>query len=292
MFPKRNFSECASVLSNFYSFSPDARGDLLVAKNHPTRSRIVCFYEYGPDGENAVRYARELCSHLGLTKLFVALPSEPDSQLVELDLLQVQRVREGVARIARLDSSLVDLVRFDSSSNNFCNGDLVVCSKDDDRIDECNRLITFDEVGPSRALDGFRGPIILPFGNGESGRTASRLALLIAKQLGLEIVFYHTTWRSDCGSDDPRLNMCESAHALCSYLETTARSLGIRHQVRVEMADDIVEGLIRFGMRCNASMIAMSRGLSTAREGSYVTRTLASSPIPVLLSGRRENNDE
>jgi len=126
------------------------------------------------------------------------------------------------------------------------------------------------------------GPIIVPFGDGESVLNAASLALDLAAQLELPVVFYHTTWTvQGLPSTNAHEHMCQSAQAVLATLLKMAEDSGVQCTTVVETADDVVEGLLQCALRCSARLIVMSRSYKTT-VGCYVDQTLRQTPIPLV----------
>ncbi len=146
-------------------------------------------------------------------------------------------------------------------------------------------LASYDETAV-RGRQG-KGPIFVPFGDETAGMHAAHFGLPLAKTLGLSIVYYHTTWRDENTiSDNPADHMCTAARRIQSELSRMATSFGVEHRFVIECADDVVEGMLQCAMREQAAVIVLARGARTG-IGSYVTQSLAQSPIPCLVAPRR-----
>jgi len=145
-------------------------------------------------------------------------------------------------------------------------------------------LCPFDE---EKVFGRRKGPIYLPFGDGESGIHASEIAFALAKAIGVTVVLYHTTWRDERNpSTDARDHMVPAAREDWERLQARATELGVSRQSIIEMAVDVVPGLLESATG-RAILIVVARGLKTI-EGSYVEQILEQSAVPVLVAGRKE----
>lgn len=146
-------------------------------------------------------------------------------------------------------------------------------------------LATMDETDLRGRGDG---PVCVPFGKGDSGSRAAEAVLPMAAKLGLGLIFYHTTYPN---SKLP-LNLPPERHML-SEVSENARVLreaadrrGVRHETVIQMADDIVGGLIQFAQSRDCLLIAMARSGRIGR-GSQTIQTMQRSVIPVLVAKGR-----
>lgn len=127
-----------------------------------------------------------------------------------------------------------------------------------------------------------RGPIMVPFGDGDSVLNAAALAFELAGQLQLPVVLYHTTWSvQGLTSAEPQDHMCQSARAVLATLLKMAQATGVECTTVVETADDVVEGLLQCALRHSTRLIVMSRSYKTT-VGCYVDQTLRQTPIPLV----------
>lgn len=133
------------------------------------------------------------------------------------------------------------------------------------------------------------GKLCIPLGSGASGRAAIALGIPLAKKLGLlPVIFYHTTWRNEViTSPDPKEHLCTAARTLLAVAESKAREKNVVCRTIIETAPDVAEGIVRAALREHATIIFMTRSLTTGR-GSYVDRVLDQSPIPVWIATREE----
>lgn len=140
-------------------------------------------------------------------------------------------------------------------------------------------LLPFDE----RTVFGRgKGGILLPFSDGSSGPDAFPLAFHLAKQLGVPLIAYHTTWPKDGEtSTHPQYHMCEGAQQVQLSLAAKTYDTGVELRFVIELAEEVVAGIVRAALVNHASMIVMARGGKTL-VGCYVERTLQQSPVPVL----------
>lgn len=245
---------------------------------------VTVLYEHSQGGRNSLAIAFDLLRKLKSNDLRVVLP-QPSELGDEVNRLCATRLAKSIQQFpfaagfkVTIESETDLVARLAGAADST----IIVSGTPMDDTDELNVLISFDE----ESFDGRgTGPLVFPFGNGESGAHAAKFALPLAKAMGLSIEFYHTTWTNSTRKDaKPSEHMHAGAIALRRQLEEQANALGIAFNTTVETADDVAEGLIRFSLRKGACLIAMARGRNT-RVGSYVTQLLTQSPIPLLICG-------
>lgn len=248
---------------------------------------VTVLYEHTQGGRNSLAVAFDLLRKLKSNDLKVVLPQPPELG-DEVNRLCASRLAKSIQQFpfatgfsVTVESEPEATARLHADSN----GSIIVSSSPIEGSDNFNVLVSLDE----ESLDGRgAGPMVFPFGNGESGAHAGKFALPLAKAMGLSIEFYHTTWSNAARKDaPPSEHMHASAIELRRQLESQAQALGIAFNTTIETADDVAEGLIRFSLRKGACLIAMARGRNT-RVGSYVTQLLTQSPIPLLICGRHQ----
>lgn len=246
---------------------------------------VTVLYQHTQGGRNSLAVAFDLLRKVKSKDLKVVVPHTPELG-DEVNRLCATRLASSIQKFPFAAGFTVTVESEPEASERFScgpNNSILVSSMPIERVDHYNVLISFDE----ESLDGRGGgPMVFPFGNGESGAHAAKFALPLAAAMGLSIEFYHTTWANPARLDAPAGDhMHAGAIELRRRLEEQARSLGIAFNTTIETADDVAEGLIRFSLRKGACLIAMARGRNT-RVGSYVTQLVAQSPIPVLICGR------
>lgn len=251
---------------------------------------VTVLYEHTQGGRNSLAVAFDLLRKLKSKDLRVVVPHSPELG-DEVNRLCATRLASSIQKFPFAAGFGVTVEsEQDAQDRIAANPDksIVVCSSPLEHASRFNVLVSFDE----ESLDGRgAGPMVFPFGNGESGAHAAKFALPLAAAMGLSIEFYHTTWSNPARKDaPPSEHMHASAIELRRQLEEQARSLGIAFNTTVETADDVAEGLIRFSLRKGACLIAMARGRNT-RVGSYVAQLLTQSPIPLLICGRPEGGE-
>lgn len=128
--------------------------------------------------------------------------------------------------------------------------------------------------------------IFIPFGTGESALHAAPPAIEIARKTGMPLVFYHTTWRNESlSSKDPRDHMEQAAKAVQQRLKTWIAQAELPEPtVIVEMADDVMEGILFSAIVHKAALIATACNPQMT-HGSYAVRLQTESPIPILSVG-------
>jgi nucleotide-binding universal stress UspA family protein len=252
---------------------------------------VTVLYEHSVSGRNSLAVAFDLLAKLKSKDLKVVIP-QPAELGAEANKLSASRLASSLEASVRSTGITVSVESIAQASQRLvsqASQSLIVSSNPIDDfefiLDKVNLLVSFDE----EKLDGRgSGPLVFPFGSGESGWHAAQFALPLAQAMGLPVEFYHTTWTDPARPDVPPADqMCAAAIELRRKLEERAASLGIKFNTTVETADDVAEGLIRFSLRKGACLIAMARGRNT-RAGSYVTQLLEQSPIPLVICGRPE----
>ncbi len=172
---------------------------------------------------------------------------------------------------------------------------IIVSSELAMRRSDVNILQPFEEVSVRRTQQ-HSGHLLVPFGDGEAGPVAATLALPLARALGLAVVFYHTTWpAAGVTSTNPVDHIYSASRAQYDRLAAMARAASVQHRMEVEMADDVVMGMLGCALNGGispdrpspVSLIVMSHGVNTC-IGSYVEKTLnrASTPVLVVASPR------
>lgn len=212
--------------------------------------------------------------------LHVYLRSDPDGAAL-IDGSAADTLMATEANLVRSDVLAKTNLTPDSivlDSNHAANGVIV----DHNLAFECADLSVLFPCRESTLLGRGKGPILLPFGDGQSVMPAAQIGFALARQLGLPVVLYHTTWKvPGLTAADPQAHMCDSAQALLKTLQSMAEHSGVECSVVVETADDVVEGLLQCALRQSARLIVMSRSAKTT-IGCYVSQTLRKTPIPLL----------
>jgi len=259
-------------------------------------------YSTTPEGLNALAFAVSLYRLVGEGQLQLYLGTDAKAASLAVsgtdcaDAIQKERVIKDVSAVTKLPQESINLVSFpqDGSPIPFPTGAIVVDNGRQHERHDINVLVPFDE----KALDSRgTGPILIPFGDGESGKVAALLGLRLAIKLKREVVFYHTTWRANVDSEDPADHLCAEAREVRAQLESWARNAGVAFQTRIEMAPDVTEGILHAAVDAavdaavepagdlSASLIVTSRGRKT-KIGSYVDQLLNESPFPLLIVSR------
>jgi hypothetical protein len=247
--------------------------------------------------KSAVSYAGRLASLLGLEKVHVYLPGTvtavPAPRVVSADAaeLQRQRVEKTVMEWQNHPVQVHDDVDIATASlDQLPPNSIVVSNGLALKRRDLTVLQPFDESQVLRAS----GSILVPFGDGDSGMIAALVAVPLAQALSLEVLFYHTTWRSEkVESDDAEDHMCVNSRAQYRHLERIAQDAGIAYRIGVEMADDVVFGMLHCALTGDVegdaepkpvNLIVMAHGLNT-HIGSYVEKALKVSATPILVVG-------
>lgn len=249
---------------------------------------ICVVFSDTPEGRTALTFAADLKRRLGDERLNVYLGRDEACSLISgdgnanaADTTQKARVAELVAAMTQLTASEIEVIEFNAQPETieFPEGAIVVDHTLSFERADINVLTPFDE---STLDERGEGPLVIPFGDGDSGKVAALIGLRLAAAISRKVVFYHTTWRSESTSPDPRDHMCQSARNDQFALEGWASAVKVEHETVVEMAPDVTEGIIRQSVLLSASLIVTARGRKT-KIGSYVSQMLNQSPLPILL---------
>jgi cation diffusion facilitator family transporter len=248
--------------------------------NQPLVQRVCVVFSDTPEGAIALTFASDLVKNAGLGKLAVFLGINAAAS-VDANTEQRSRVAAHVAHTTSLAKDEFEIFEFDAAQGiAFPQHSLIVDHALVSRIRDRHVLTPYDETTLNARADG---PIVIPFGDGDSGRDAASAALELAARLGKSVVFYHTTWRADIDSDDPRDHLCPEAEAVLSYLEETAQQVGVQFKTKLEMASDVAEGILHAAVDEGASLIVLARGRKT-KAGSYVDQVVEQSPFPTMVA--------
>lgn len=126
------------------------------------------------------------------------------------------------------------------------------------------------------------GPICLPFGSRDSGKRAAIVAFALAKQLEIEIVATHTTYRKDgVKGDDPQLHLIEAAHKRSLELIAQARANDVVLRFNFQLADEVPNCVMDAAIENDCSLIVMARG--DVLFGSNAERVAQCTHIPILI---------
>lgn len=264
------------------------------------KSSIAVVFSRTTAGLSALAFAADLVQRMQATRLtvFVREDNQSAGLLSDSDAAGAKQLAlvssEVLQAVPSLDPQRIDIVSLTTAAPTrgccgqpelaFAPHHLLVDEDLAARQDDADVLVPFGETG---LLARGGGPILLPFGHGESPFEAARLALELASALQLEVVFYHTTWSDpDIDSTDPADHVCEEAKLVQAQLEKMAAAASLQYRTIVECADDVIEGLLHCAMREQACLVAMSRGAKTV-SGCYVEHALVQSPAPLLVVARK-----
>lgn len=256
-------------------------------------TQISCVYSRTATGRLALVFAADLWSKLhGLSAATASSKDQPLHVYLRSDPAGAAAIEASLTKaIGNLMAVEANLVRSDVlaktnlapdsivlDSNHAANGVIVDHNLAFERAD----LSVLFPCRESTLLGRGNGPILIPFGDGQSVMPAAQVGFAMAKKLDLPVVLYHTTWTvPGLTAADPQAHMCASAQALLKTLQSMAEKSGVECSVVVETADDVVEGLLHCALRQSARLIVMSRSAKTT-IGCYVSQTLRKTPIPLL----------
>jgi hypothetical protein len=247
--------------------------------------------------KTAVCYAGRLAALLGGEKLHVYLPGNAAAALApalasgNAAELQRRRVEQQVMQWQRhavevhVDVDLATATPAQLPPNAIIVSNGLALKRRDLMI-----LQPFEESDVLRAS----GSILVPFGDGDSGTVAASVAIPLAQALALEVLFYHTTWPSaHTDSEDAVDHLCASSREHFHNLAKMAQDANVAHRMAVEMADDVVFGMLHCALNGDVdasdprpvNLIVMAHGINT-HIGSYVEKALAVSATPILVVSR------
>lgn len=256
-------------------------------------TQISCVYSRTATGRLALVFAADLWSKLhGVSSATASSKDQPLHVYLHSDPAGAAAIEASLTKaIGNLMAVEANLVRSDVlaktnlapdsivlDSNHAANGVIVDHNLAFERAD----LSVLFPCRESTLLGRGNGPILIPFGDGQSVMPAAQVGFAMAKKLDLPVVLYHTTWTvPGLTAADPQAHMCASAQALLKTLQSMAEQSGVECSVVVETADDVAEGLLQCALRQSARLIVMSRSAKTT-IGCYVSQTLRKTPIPLL----------
>ena len=246
-------------------------------------TQISCVYNRTAVGRLALVFAADLWSKLYAdngNNLHIYLRSDP-AGAASIDANAADKLMAVEARLVHGDvlrKSNLPAAALTIDTNHAVSGIIV----DHNLAFEREDLSVLFPCRESTLLGRGTGPILIPFGDGQSCMPAAELGLALAKKLGLPVVFYHTTWAvPGLAETDAQAHMCASAQKLLKTLQAMAEQAGVECSLVIETADDVVEGLLHCALRQSARLIVMSRSAKTT-VGCYVSQTLRKTPIPLL----------
>lgn len=231
---------------------------------------ITAVYRRTAKGSLSISFAADLVRRLGGNSLNVTAPADPTQESVAMIERQSALIVEDVRSMTGLES-----VVFTPTPT----GGIVVDHGQTAEYEECDTLYPRLESG---LFARGSGPIVVPFGDSLEAVPQAERACLLAKQLALPMVLYHTTW-VDTGvtSKNPADHMCAAAIQVEQRLTQMAVGHGVEVKSVIETASDVVEGIVHCTMRESARLIVMSRSSKTTL-GCYVEQALKQSPVPLL----------
>lgn len=255
----------------------------------PMNQRVCVVFSDTPEGATALTFAADLVKNAVLGKLAVFIGVDAQCRQIaqsragdiDADAEQRLRVAAKIVQTTGLEQQDFEIFEFDSTrSIEFPHNALIVDHGLVGKLRNRHVLTPYDETSLRAKGDG---PIVIPFGDGDSGRDAASAGLQLAARLSKPVVFYHTTWRANIDSDDPRDHLCPEAEAVLSELEGRAQTMGVPFKTKLEMAPDVAEGILHAAVDENASLIVLARGRKT-KVGSYVNQVLEQSPFPTMVA--------
>jgi hypothetical protein len=152
-----------------------------------------------------------------------------------------------------------------------------------------SRLFCFDEqILSQTSSDDSPLELLIPFGDSFGTLEPALRAVDLAKALGAEVCFYHTTWREPSrNTDNPLEHMCGAARDVLAMALHRCLTARVVPSSLIECADDIAQGVVRAALRRGSCLIVAAYGRRTFR-GSYVDQVVQRSTVPVLVMSRQE----
>ncbi len=237
---------------------------------------ISVVYRRTSKGALSVMFAADLVRRLGEETLYVIAPVDAadGTTATNNDVALLPRQRELIVEDVRRTTALKSVVFVPTPLSG-----IVIDHGQTAEYDEVDTL--YPRLETTLCERGC-GPIVVPFGDSLEAVLAAERGFALARGLSLPVVLYHTTWIDrGCKSTNPEDHMCPEAIVVKERLTKLATDQGLQVKSVVETAEDVVEGIVRCGMRESARLIVMSRSSKTT-VGCYVDQALKQSPISLL----------
>ncbi len=235
---------------------------------------IAAVYRRTSKGGLSVTFAADLVRRLGAETLFVTSPIDPADDICASVSDALVRQRELIVEDVRRTTGLASVLFVPTPISG-----IVV---DHGQTAEYEDVDTLYPRLESTLCERGCGPILIPFGDSLEAVSAAERSFELARRLALPVVLYHTTWVDpDRESLKPAEHMCAEAVVVNDRLANLAGEYGLQVKSVIETAEDVVEGIVRCGMRESARLIVMSRSSKTT-VGCYVDQALRQSPISLL----------
>jgi hypothetical protein len=249
-------------------------------------------YREGRRGKAVLAFAGSLaarlgvdCVHVYLPVFFGACPELPRQSARDEQKKRVAQQAETVTGVSVIVHDDVDLATV--KPGELPEGAIVVSNDLALRRTDISVLQPFEESSLARSGGG----VLVPFGDGESGLVSAEVAVPLARALSLDVIFYHTTWPlAGVPSKDAHDHLAGEARSHYERLRSMAEAAGVKHEFAIEMADDVVFGMLACAYNGAvsalnarpASLVVMSHGLGTCL-GSYVEKALVRASTPILV---------
>ncbi len=245
---------------------------------------VACIFRASRRGLGELMFAYDIARRLRVPLDVYAATVSVGVAYPDFQATQAKRIRELLPAVSEIKITVRDYALQSQGDTLDLTAETLLVSN---TISQTNASVVVPKNELSLAGHGL-GSILVPLGNGESGRYVLEHGLKAVRQLGNQIVLYHTTYRNPTIKDpDLRLHMCEEARQLIGYGEFLARQHELSASRVIEAADSVVAGIVQAAIINCCSLIVMARGTDTTR-GSYVDRLLQESMIPVLIIGREK----
>lgn len=250
-------------------------------------------YRQTPSGLSFLSYAASLAELLSSEHLHVYAAGAQgfDPSSCQLSAIEQERIREAAG-----DATGLRRNRIIVTGGQYPDGAIVVDSSPVSGRNAFHWLNPGHETGVNRL--GRKGPILIPFGNKDTGIRAARFGVCLAEKLGVSVLFYHTTWidRSvDSGLAED--HMCFAAQGVFAAVKQLAIDSAVPFDCVIEAADDVAQGIARSailkhsltagaaaydGGPVRPCLIVMARGWNVG-IGSYVKQVMDLSATPCLV---------
>lgn len=249
-------------------------------------------YRQTPLGVSFLSYAASLAELLSSEHLHVyaAGVQGADPSACQLSLIEQQRILEATCDATDLSRNRVIV-----AGGQYPDGAIVVDSSPVSGRNAFHCLNPGHETAVNRL--GRKGPILIPFGNKDTGIRAARFGICLAEKLGVSVLFYHTTWMDrsvESGSAED--HMCFAAQEVFAAVKQLAVNSSVPFDCLIEAADDVAQGIARcailkHSLKAGATaydgepvrpcLIVMARGWNVG-IGSYVKQVMDLSATPCL----------
>ena len=130
-------------------------------------------------------------------------------------------------------------------------------------------------------------PVLIPFGNKPKLEHGYRFGVVLARDLNVPAVFYHTTWPKDgVVSEDPKDHWHDGAEEVARQAESYAQEMGVPHEVVVEIAPNVREGVHRAALLRSAMAIVVQQDANVIAGGYHDELIRYGHLVPLVILPR------